>query len=49
MMRGAGVGGEEVVWRFLGCAFMMRAYMDDYMFPMVGAFGYAAPTTAYPA
>jgi RNase P subunit RPR2 len=31
MMRGTDVGGEEVVWRCLGCGFMMRAPTDEYL------------------
>jgi hypothetical protein len=32
MMRGTDVGNEQVVWRCLGCGFMMRGPTDDYMF-----------------
>jgi len=27
MMRGVGVGNEEVVWRCLGCGFMMQCHL----------------------
>lgn len=43
MMRGVDVGNEEVVWRCLGCGFMMRAHTDDYIYRTVGTFGYAVP------
>ena len=47
MMRPAGVGNEEVVWRCLGCGFTMRGHTDDYMLRTVGKFGYGAPATMY--
>jgi RNase P subunit RPR2 len=32
MMKGTPVGDDQVVWRCLGCGWMMRGYTDDYAF-----------------
>jgi hypothetical protein len=37
MMRGVSVGGGEVVWRCLGCGWMMRGTEDDVMYRAVEA------------
>jgi hypothetical protein len=48
MMRPTDVGGEQVVWRCLGCGFMMRGPTDDYMFRAVsGGLGSAGHVTFY--
>jgi hypothetical protein len=49
MMRGTDVGGEQVVWRCLGCGFMMRGPTDDYVHRAVkGGLGSTADFTFYP-
>jgi hypothetical protein len=49
MMRPADVGNEHVVWRCLGCGFMMRGPTDDYLFRTVnGALGTTGDITLYP-
>ena len=49
MMRGTDVGGEQVVWRCVGCGFMMRGPTDDYLFRTVNrALGSTGHLTLYP-
>ena len=44
LMKGSDVGDGQVVWRCLGCGFMMRGPTDDYIFRAVsdglGSVGY---------
>jgi RNHCP domain len=48
LMKPTEVGNEEIVWRCLSCAFMMRAPTDDYIWRTLNrALGAAARVTVF--